>query len=264
MADPFEHVAFLARSRNRVRLLSRLSDAGPMTRRDLRDQLDASQSTVARAVQALAERGWVESDGGTVRLTSTGKFVGDAFGDLLASLEAADDLGPFLRWFPREEFDLTLTHFRGASVTTVRAGDPYAPARVQTEFVQTADRLRTLLPSIDLEWARVVHERVTSGELEGEVVVGPRVGEAIRDGEYARLFREKLQTGRLSVYCHAEPIPVYLGLDEGTCTQIGVEDDDGMPQALLETHREAVRTWAEDVYRAYRDRATELGPADFS
>lgn len=42
--DPFEHVAFLSRSKTRVHLLSHLGDHDPATRRDRRDELDTSQS----------------------------------------------------------------------------------------------------------------------------------------------------------------------------------------------------------------------------
>lgn len=264
MADPFEHASFLSRSKTRVQLLSRLSDAGPATQRDLRDDLDTSQSTVVRSIQALEERGWVESDGGTVHLTGAGRFVGDAFCDLLETLAEADELGPFLRWFPCDEFDLDLTQLCGASVTTPKAGDPYAPGREQTDLVRTASEVRVVLPSIDLDGTRVVHERITDGDLEAEVVVDPGVGETIRAGEYAQFFREQLRTGRLSVYCYGEPVPLYLGVDEGDRVQIGVEDADGIPQALLETDNAPVRTWAEGVFREYRDRATELDADDFA
>lgn len=261
--DPFDHVSFLSRSKTRVRLLATLSDRGPTSRRALRDRLDTSQSTVVRSVQALERRGWVEQDGDVVRVTGTGKLVVDAFRDFLGSLEETTDLAPLLRWFPHDEFDLDLTHLLGASVTTSSSGDPYAPARVQTEFVRTASRVRVFLPSIDLEGSRVVHERVMDGALTGEVVVGPDVGETIRDGEYARLFGEQVEAG-LSVFRCDEPLPVYLGLDDGSRVQLGVEDDDGVPQALLETDGEPIRTWAEGVYRDYRDRATELAADDFA
>lgn len=263
-ADPFDHVAFLSRSKTRVRLLATLNDRGPATRRTLRDRLDTSQSTVVRSVQALEGRGWVEEADDAVRVTGTGKLVVDAFQTLLDSLEETADLAPFLQWFPHDEFDLDLRHLYGASVTTPSPGDPYAPAREQTGLLRTADRVRVLLPSVDVGAIRVVHERVSTGELVAEAVVGPDVGETISEGEYGRRFAEQVGTGGLSVFCLDEPLPFYLGLDAGEAVQLGVEDDDGVPQALLKTDSQPVRAWADDVYRDYRDRATELAPEDFA
>lgn len=261
--DPFEHVAFLSRSKTRVCLLALLSDRGPTSRRTLRDRLEASQSTVVRSVQALERRGWVEREDGAVRATGAGTLVADEFRDLLDGLNETTDLRPFLQWFPHEEFDLDLTHLYGATLTTPSPGDPYAPAREQTELVRTASRVRVLLPSIDIEGTRAVHERITNGDLAAEVVVGPDVCETIYDGEYARLFGEQIDAG-LSVFGRDEAVPFYLGLDGEGVVQIGVEDDDGVPQALLETDCEPVRDWADDVYRSCRDRATELAPEDFA
>lgn len=261
-ADPFEHVAFLSRSETRVRLLALLGDEGPMTRRDLRDELDTSQSTVVRSVQALDRRGWVENDDGAVRVTATGEVIVDAFTDLLDAVDDTTDLEAFLRWFPHREFDLDLTQLHGATVTKSSPGDPYAPARTQTELVRTASRFRGFLPSIDLEGTRVVHGRITAGELDAEVIVGPDVEETIRNGAYAPLFREKLETGRLSVLLADAELPFYLGLSGDGVVQIGVEND-GIPRALLETDGEPVLSWAEDVYREYRERASERSADDF-
>lgn len=263
MSDAFDHVAFLSRSRTRVCLLTQLCEEGPTSRRDLRDELETSQSTVVRSVQALERRDWVENDDGVIRVTGAGKLIADAFRDLVEAVDETTDLGPFLRWFPHDEFDLNLAHLRGATVTTSTPGDPYAPARAQTELVRSANSLRVFLPSIDLEGTEVVHERTLAGDLAGEVVVGPNVCETIRGGEYAPLFREMLGTGRMSVAAVDESVPFYLGLDGGDAVQIGVEDDAGMPKALLETDGDPVRSWADDVYASYSDRAAELTATDF-
>lgn len=262
MSDSFDHVAFLSRSETRFRLLAHLAARGPATRRELREELETSQSTVVRSVQALARRGWVEDGGGEVRATGTGALVADAYGELLDAVDETTDLAPFLRWFPHDEFGPSLSELHGAAVTTSSQGDPYAPARKQTELVRTADHVRTALPSIDLAGSRVVHERVVAGDLGGEVVVGPDLGETIRQGEFARLFRENIRTDRLFVTVSDVELPFYLGLDGGETVQLGVEDDDGIPQALLETDGDPVRAWAEETFREYRDRGTELTAAD--
>lgn len=258
--DPVEQVAFLARSETRVRLLERLLEAGPSTQRDLRDHLDASRSTVTRSLSALEERGWIEQSQGVYRLTPPGEVVTDEFTSLLESIRTTDELSVFLDWFPYAEYSLDVSRLRGAEITSAGPPDPYAPARKQTELLERVDRFRGFLPSLDIEGTRVVHEQITERGFEAEIVVSESAEATIGSGEYAELFREQVSTGRLTVLVVDDDLPFYLGVAEGV-VQIGVEDDEGFPRALLETTDESVREWATDVYERFRDRA-RVKPVD--
>lgn len=111
-----------------------------------------------RSIQALERRGWVEEDNCAVRVTSTGKLVACAFDYLLDAIDETTYLGPFLRWVPRDEFDLKLTQLHGATITTSSPGDPYAPGRTQTELLREVTQVRMFLPSIGLGGTRVIHD----------------------------------------------------------------------------------------------------------
>lgn len=258
-----ESISFLTRSGTRVRLLERLLDEGPATQRDLRTDLDTSRSTVARALNDFEDRGWVRNSGDGYRLTPVGQQVIEATRSLADTVEAAEDLAPFLRWFPTEEFDLDVAALSDATVVTPTDGDPYTPARTQTELLLDADRFRGVFPSIDLEGSKLVHDQITSGGLEAEIIVSPSVKETITSGEFAPLFREKLATGRMTVLEMSSEPPFYLGVADDETVQIGVEDDEGFPRALLEATDERVREWAERVYDEYRAEATSLSAEAF-
>lgn len=253
--DPVEQISFLTRSKSRVRALEILLEAGPVTQRELRTRLDASRSTTARTLTALENRDWIEKEGGSYRLTPVGKIVAEEFGELVASLRMTEELSEFLTWFPYSEFDVDLAQLRESTITTSSSSDPYAPGRKQTELLQTANRFRGFLPAIDLEGTRVVREQIAERGFEAEIVVSADVGETIATGEFADLFRAQLETGRLTVLAHDGDLPFYLGLADADTVQIGVEDDEGFPRALLETDSEPVRSWAESVYRTYRREA---------
>ncbi|WP_340099719.1 helix-turn-helix transcriptional regulator [Salinibaculum salinum] len=261
-ADAIDHIAFLARSESRVRILERLLEAGPLTQRELRECVDASRSTVTRTLTDLQGRNWVAKAGNGYRLTATGESITERFLDLVSSVRTTEELSSFLRWFPTSEFELDMNHMRGADVTPSTDSDPYAPGRRQTEFLQRVDEFRGFLPSIDIQGTRVVHEQIMNGAFEAEIVVSANVGDRITSGEFARLFREQLDTGRLTVYVAEEPLPFYLGLG-GETVQIGVEDDEGFPRALLETDASPVVPWGEDVYDTYRARANEQSAESF-
>ncbi|WP_123534590.1 helix-turn-helix transcriptional regulator [Halosimplex salinum] len=263
MVDPMEavdQIAFLARSKARVHVLEQLRDHGPATQRDLRDRLDASRSTVTRSLTALEDRGWIERDDRSYRLSPKGEVVTDEFLSLRDSVRAVDELSPFLQWFPYAEFPLDLSALREADITSAASPDPYAPARKQTELIETEDSFRGFLPSLDIEGTRVVHEQIVNGGFEAEVVVPESVERTIASGEYAELFGEQLATGRLTVFVLDDDVPFYLGL-AGDTVQIGVEDDEGFPRALLETTAESIREWATDVYESHRERS-RVKPAD--
>lgn len=253
-----ESISFLTRSGTRVRLLERLLDEGAASQRDLRTDLDTSRSTVARALNDFEDRGWVRNSGDIYRLTPVGQQVIEATRNLADTVEAAEDLAPFLRWFPTEEFDLDVTALSDARVVTPADGDPYTPARAQIERIREAEQFHGVFPSIDIEGSKLAHDQITSGALEAELIVSPSVKAAITSGEFAPLFREKLETGRMTVLEMSSDPPFFLGIADGETVQIGVEDDEGFPRALLEATDERVREWAERVYEGYRADSTPL------
>ncbi|WP_121820627.1 helix-turn-helix transcriptional regulator [Halostella salina] len=253
--SPLEQVAYLARAESRVRILEALLESGPATQRDLRTRLDASRTTVARSLRSLEETGWVDPEARTYRLTPAGRLVADSFLDLVDTVRLTEELSEFLTWFPRSELPFDLARLADAEVTTSDAGDPYAPARTQSEILRTADRVRLFLPSIDMEGTKLIAEQVTDGGLDAETLIAPDLEATIESDEYAPLLREKVETGRSDVYVAESDLGFYLGIADDGTVQIGVEDDDGLPRALVETTDERVREWAEETYETYRANA---------
>lgn len=260
---PLEAVRFLARAESRVRVLEYLAASEPATQRDLRTELDASRTTVSRAVGSLVEAGWVEHRDREYRLTRVGRIVAEEFSSMLDAMASVTELRPFLRWLPA---DVAVPDFHDADDVTVTVStdaDPYAPARKQAEILDDADRLRILLPSIGLEATRTITEQVTRHGLEVETVVPRDLEATLESDEFAPLLREKVATGRSTVLVASADLPFYLGLADDGRVQVGVEDDDGFPRALLETTDADVREWAESVYRDYRDGARPKPVAEF-
>jgi predicted transcriptional regulator len=261
--DPLDQIRFLARAESRVRIVEWLSESPPATQRELRTQLDASRTTVARSLRSLEERGWVTNDDGGYRLTRVGAAIGSEFSELLDTVRQVEELSEFLRWFPSDEFAPDFLNVDNADVTSASDGDPYAPARKQTDILRTADRIRILLPSVDLEGTRTIAEQVTEHGLEAETIVAPDLEETLESAEFSPLLRGKVETGRSAIFVSRTQLPFYLGLADDGRVQIGVEDDEGFPRALLETVGEDVREWADGLYREYRSQARHKPVEDF-
>jgi len=255
---PISDLSFLARSETRVRIVEQLLSSAPATQRDLRVELDASRSTVARSLSALEDRGWVTDESGSYALTPVGAPIAETFLDAVDAVRATNEVAPFLRWFPLGEYDIGVEDVRDGSLTVSTDGDPYAPARRQTELLRAASQFRGFLPSIDLEGTELVHEQVLEQDLEAEIVVSPGVAETISSEEFAPLFREKLATGRLTVLVADDPVSFYVGLAGDRTVHVGVEDDDGFPRALLNADGGRVREWAESLYEDLRASASTL------
>lgn len=245
-----DKICFLSRADSRVRIMEHLSDSSPVTKRELRDQLSMSRSTISRAVDSLAGVGWLTDESTAVRLTPVGELVITEYLSLAETIETAEELSPFLDWFPLSEFDITVAELREGEITAVSDGDPLAPARKQTDIVQTSSQFTGLFPSLDFSGSEVVHEQTVDGEFDSEMVVSAAVADTIRSERFAPLYREMLETGRLTVHV-VDDVPFYVGMADDGRTQIGVEDDEGFPQALLETSNEAVRAWAEQLVADY-------------
>lgn len=261
--SPRTAVLFLARAESRVRILEALTDRETATQRELRDQIDASRTTVSRALRSLIDAGWVERTDGAYRLTRPGRAIATEFHRLLDTVDRVDELEEFLQWFPEDVEAPGVLDADDVDVTYTTEADPYAPARRQSEILHSADRLRVLLPAIDLESTRTIVEQVTDRGLEVETVASPGVEATMTSGEFAPLVRRMLETDRSRLFVAPEPLPFYLGLSDDGLTQIGLADDDGVPRALLETTDEGIRAWGERLYASHREPATPTDPTEF-
>jgi predicted transcriptional regulator len=259
-SDAIEQLSFLTRSEPRVHILSRLLD-GPATQRVFRDHLDTSRSTVTRSLTALEEQGWVRQDGDRYHLTPPGRIVAEGITDLIDTVRATEELSTFIEWFPVADHDLTLEQLREAEVTASTEADPYAPSRKHADALTRVSSFRMLLPSIDLQLVRSVQDRVVGGDLSIELLVPASMEATLADEEFAPVLREQIAAGGTTVrVCDRGP-SFYLGLGDDGTVQVGVEDDEGFPRALLETDATDLRAWAESVYDQYRD-GSRVKPVD--
>jgi predicted transcriptional regulator len=252
---PLDRIRFVARAESRIRLIEHLLESGATTQRELRTRLEASRTTISRSLGSLADCGLVEETDGAYRLTHAGRLFAAEFTRLLDRVRRLEELSEFLRWFPDGVEPPDVLDADDLEVTYSTDAAPYAPARKQTEILHTAERLRVLLPAIDLESTRAITEQVTQRGLEVETIVSPDVEATVESEEFAPLIREKVRTDRSAMFVARTDLPFYLGLADDGRVQIGLADAEGLPRALLETTDDGIRTWAEEVYGEYREEA---------
>lgn len=248
--EAIEEIEFLARSHSRITVFDVLRTEGPLTRSELRDRLDVSRTTVTRNLDELEDRNWVTQANGEYAMTRVGELVADDLFDLVEVVGTAARLEGIMKWVPDEEFDLDLRCLTDADITLADPSDPYAPAREHAKRLELADEFRGLLPAVGHEPMRSARQGVLNGA-EHELIVERSVADVIQTKEeYTDLIEEMQTAGRIEVRVVDDSIPYYVGLLDET-VQIGVEDDDGLPRALLETDADEAPEWAERTYERY-------------
>jgi predicted transcriptional regulator len=256
--EAFEELQFLVRSPARLRILRELSEDPGLDRRELDSRLEVSRTTVSRNLDRLVEREWVEEDRGTYRATPCGELLATELTDVLETVERARQVRPFFQWVSTESFDLGCRQLRDADVVVSTPGNPYAPVDRHVDRLSTARRLRCVLPVTGRRALETVEQAVRDGATSFEVVVAQEVAASFEhDDSLAPIFEGFRSHDRIEVFVTDAQVPYYLGIVDDV-VQVGVGDDDGVPRALVESNDEAVREWAAETYRRYRESARPL------
>lgn len=259
MEEAIDELEFLTASRSRTQLLRTLAADGRLPKADLHRRIDASRTTVGRHLNALEERGYIAYDPATNEYEATARGTAVA-GELSAVLERmgiADRLGRFLERVPEGTLDLDVVHLAGAEIVHADPHDPYAPVNHHVEAVRAAASFRCLLPSTGLNQMREVTDSMDD-RTNYTVVFEREILDAIRSDErYQRELTRMRESEGFEMAVYDGEIPYFLGIYDDV-VQIGVEDAEGIPQALLESDSEAVREWAEETYASYRSESTSF------
>lgn len=230
----------------------------PKEKRELVNDLGVSRSTVDRGIRDLEVQNLVTRCDDGYTITAKGAVLRDQFTEFLTTSELTTHLEPVLKWIQPHDSDLPLDALLDATVIVASDNDPYAPVNRHVRALQTATDVQALLPAVGLTAMRVGRDQLLSSEARHEMVVETGVAETIRtEPGYRHTLEEMKDSGQLSLYVSDESIPYYVGvLDERM--QLGVEDDDGLPRALIETQEPAAVEWAAGVFADYKQRSRQL------
>lgn len=147
---------FILRSRNRIRVLCRLSES-PATKTELHQDLSVARSTVRRLVSELEERGWVYSVGSTCHAVYPAHLVIGTLRKVIDDVDKATRLIGFFETVPIEERDAfsafpveaVLENLESIRVTLPTKTSPYGPRTELQALVTEAHSLRGFLPTLE-------------------------------------------------------------------------------------------------------------------
>jgi predicted transcriptional regulator len=254
-----DEIEFFGASPNRIEIISALGEEGPIEKHDLRERFDVSRTTLKRNLDKLAERGWIREElTNEYRITLSGQIVKDGLSGFIDAIEDGKRLQPFMKWVDPVEFDLDPAVLVGADVTVAKGANPYAPVNEHVAALEQTGSFQGCLPVVGRDALRKYRERL--GETDGpwELVVTEEVLEMLRSDPNLNGEFEKIRGhDGLEIYVHEGEIPMFVGLFDDV-VQIGVEDDQGVPKALVSVENELVRDWAKERYGRVRDQAEML------
>ncbi|ADB59313.1 hypothetical protein Htur_0413 [Haloterrigena turkmenica DSM 5511] len=254
-AEPVAVVNFLTQSPVRIAILDRLDETDRLSKTELRDEFDVSRVTVQRNLDALEDRDLIRSHVHEYEIRPLGELVADELDATIDTIAFAERIRPFLRWFPETALEFDVRALADATVVVSDSTDPYAPVNRHIEAIERADRFRCLLPAIGLPALTVAHERVVEHDQRQEIICSPALESTVRsEPEYRDLVADITSHDDCTMRVADSELTYYLGLFEEV-VQIGVEDDDGIPRALVETEASEIRTWATRTYDCYRERS---------
>lgn len=254
--DVAERVRTLASSENRHEVLAIVCSDGPMGRESIERRVDASERMIKRALGTLAEQGYIRQNGGRYGVTAIGRFVYDAHRSFRDSIALAERLDPVLGRIRDGEFALDPAELAGATVRTADDGSPYRSLERVLELRRGADRIRELSTVVEERSVEQLGDRIDAGD-DVEFVLDADAAESARSVEaYRSVHRSILGSDAVEGYVYEGSFPFVLGIFDDTVV-VGT-DQDGLPQAMLESDAPVVREWAEETYAEYRRSATPL------
>ena len=234
--------------------------SGPKRKRDLRDELDVSRSTVYKAVRELDEQGLVERTDDGLVLTLAGRMVESAYATFHGTVADVCRTRELLSNLPRT-VDVPPALLDDADVVTAQRHAPNRPVRLFEELVRDADVVRGISPVALPQYVEVFHEQATDGDLAADLVLEKPVVEYLLS-EYGDEFGETLETGRLAVWETEATLPFGLVVVEGERSVVGVVayDERGELRGLVVNESIEAVTWGRKTFDEYRSSGTRLQP----
>lgn len=238
----------------RAELLDRLAE-GPVRKRDLRDDLGVSRSTVYKAVRELERANLVEETDAGPRLTLPGRLLADRYRSFAGAVADVVGHGPILDAIPHDATLTTAVLDGGDHVLAERHAPNRPIAHIET-MVRGADRVVGLSPVVLPQYVDLFHEQLVSGELTAELVLESPVVEYLRSDHTDRLA-EAMATGRLVVWETDATLPFGSVVGEDGLALI-VYEESGELRGLFRNDTPAALDWGREVFEQFRADATEI------
>lgn len=259
-----EPLDFLASSWHRFEVLAALADA-PRTRDELMGGMAVSRPTLSRILSDLMDRGWIRRLNDEYEATPQGTVIADEVDQLVKDVRAAKRLGGALGWLRTDLIGFDLGHLADATVLRPTREDHTGPMRRLAERVDATDSIHCVANGVTYEVVEALCSACLAGELDLECVVDDRALEGItRHDDLRGMFHEMIDRGLCSMYRYTgeEDLLECNLLDD--CVMLCGHSDGGIPQGIVVSEDETVRSWTAFYVDRLTTASEELGIEAFA
>lgn len=230
----------------------------PPRQRDVREELGQSKATTHRKVSWLEENGLLQTQDRGYRLTDYGEYVLGELSKCGDRLERASELSEFLELV---DAGLPVDDLGDTRVTRATEENPFLPEIRLAEVVEGTEDCRVATNAVAPRAFAVGRNRVRDGEMELRIVLDSSTVESMEIPEwYGEGFRDDLDSGNLRLWIHPD-VPYRIGVIDDVFVA-GSDDENGVPEAFLESESSDAVEWANRRFREFKDEAEEVAADD--
>ncbi|MFW5959118.1 MAG: helix-turn-helix transcriptional regulator [Natronomonas sp.] len=258
-----EEVEFLARSPNRVSILTELTQ-GLVGRYELEETTGVTRATLGRILDDFENRGWVTKEGRQYETTQLGAYVSREIMSLLESFEPVPALNEVAQWLPEEGFDFDIGCLAGAQFVRATKSDALAPTAYITSCIRNADRAQLITYSVLPGVMETCWRGIVDGDLELLTVLDAAVFENVSNNpRMVKQAQEMADSDRFEVYVYFDDVSSTICVVDDT-VMLCLTGDEGPPLAVIETDDESVRLWAESTIDRHRREGERIDPFQYT
>jgi predicted transcriptional regulator len=245
-----EHIAFLAGSTNRVRILEALREH-PRRQCELVRECGLSRSTVHRALDGLAAREWVRNEGSQYRLTAGGAFVLEQYDALETAIERVEEWGPFLNRLGDVAATLPPAALDDATMVTTTPENPHAAMSHVADAVASSstETFRGISPVVSPVLNEAARDLIET-DAEMELLIDDSVLDTSRTA-YPAALEDAYTLENFALYLHPDDLTFGLTIFDKRVL-VSTHDEQGVLRECLDGTSEALVTWARDTYEEHR------------
>lgn len=257
-------LAFFGSSPTRFTALEALSEEA-MSKAELQERIDTSRITLWRLLGDFEDRGWVRETDAGYEATVAGQFVVERLTSVGDTLQALEELGDLLEWLPLDQMDFAIDRLAAAEIVRPTPSDPQAPMRLATRQIREASTIRILTHGYAPRVFESMHELGMAGEQSGKLVTSTEVLETfVEEPSMGEKLADLIDAEQLEYFHYPGGVPHIFAILDGKRLGMGVDDDDGRPQASFDIDDDTVLEWAERTFERYRSQSSRVEPDCFT
>lgn len=232
----------------------------PRTKPELVDALDASRSTVDRAIRTLEDAGCIERQNSIYHPTQVGYVAFNEYNRYAKTTDGIARASDVLN-AARPEARIDPVFLNGV---TVQTADPHAPESAlkdSIEILKTADRLLGLAPVVLSLYTETLTTLVREYNLDAELILYEDTLNSLLKYYQDQISKNNL-LDHVDFYVTEQVLPYALWImdhEEHPQAGITIHENGGVRGVLTNDSPEALQ-WAHDKYEQYLETAQSIAP----